>query len=161
MKVRESKTSARRSAAAERAERAFELRKAGLPYTRIAQELHVSAGAAFNIVNRYLLKLRDRTDELAESVRQIELSRLDSMLEGLWERASGGNTQAIDRVLKIMQRRADLLGLDAPTKADVTSGGESLKSAIEEIKVSFVDPGEQFVVEGGVETIDICSDTDE
>jgi hypothetical protein len=39
----------------------------------------------------------------------------------------------VDRVLKIMDRRARLLGLDAPVRTDVTSGGNT-------IPISFIEP---------------------
>jgi hypothetical protein len=45
-------------------------------------------------------------------VRQLELERLDRLLIALWDLATGGSLGAIDRVLKVMQRRAELLGLD-------------------------------------------------
>jgi hypothetical protein len=48
------------------------------------------------------------------------------MITVLWPQVAKGNQGAVDRVLRIMERRAKLLGLDAPTKADVTSGGQPL-----------------------------------
>jgi hypothetical protein len=65
-----------------------------------------------------------------ESIRQLELDRLDGMLLGIYGSAKKGNHGAIDRVLRIMDRRSKYLGLDAPTKQDVTSGGEPIKAYI-------------------------------
>jgi len=45
---------------------------------------------------------------------------LDGMLAGIWQGARKGNVSHIDRVLKIEERRAKLLGLDAPTKVAET-----------------------------------------
>ena len=49
-------------------------------------------------------------------VRSLELARLDEMLLGLWGKASRGELQSVDRVLKILERRARYLGLDAPQR---------------------------------------------
>jgi len=47
----------------------------------------------------------------------LELERLDVMLLALWRRVQNGDERAIDRALKIEERRAKLLGLDAPIRA--------------------------------------------
>ena len=41
------------------------------------------------------------------------------MLAAVWARASTGDLDAIDTVLKIQQRRARLFGLDRPVRIDV------------------------------------------
>lgn len=55
-------------------------------------------------------------------MRELDLRRLDSLLLTYWPLAKGGDTDALDRVLKILQRRAKLLGLDLPV-ANATRGG--------------------------------------
>lgn len=52
----------------------------------------------------------------AAELRAEEVSRLDAMLAGLWPDARRGHLGAVDRVLRLMERRARLLGLDAPEK---------------------------------------------
>jgi len=47
-------------------------------------------------------------------LRALELLRLDELLNALWDTAIAGDLKAVDRVLKVMERRAKLLGLDAP-----------------------------------------------
>lgn len=49
-----------------------------------------------------------------DSHRQLQLKRMELMLEGVWDEATEGNQGAIDAVLKIMDRQAKLLGLDRP-----------------------------------------------
>ncbi|TCO47314.1 hypothetical protein [Actinocrispum wychmicini] len=102
----------RQAAAAERRGRALELRKAGASYEQIAQQCGYSHRAtAHRAVTQALASV---ADELAADVRTLELSRLDSMLMGLWRAARDGDASAVDRVLKIMERRAKILGLDTP-----------------------------------------------
>lgn len=99
-----------RISVADRQRQALELRKAGLSYDLIARRLkYRSRSGAHKAVQTALKKtLREPADEL----RQLELERLDAMLLGLWPQAQRGNQGAVDRVLKIMERRAKLLGLD-------------------------------------------------
>lgn len=114
--------SAKRDAsAAEHAEqqrKALELRKAGATYEQIAVQLKVSnRSVAWKLVKT---AIEDIVREPAEEVLQLELARLDAMLLGVWTDAKGGNTAAIDRALRIMDRRAAYLGLDAPKRSEVT-----------------------------------------
>jgi hypothetical protein len=59
--------------------------------------------------------------EPAEQARNLDLKRLDAMTLALWSQARQGNQGAVDRLLRIMERRAKLLGLDAPTKVAPTT----------------------------------------
>ena len=56
----------------------------------------------------------------ADGVRILEEYRLDALLAILWPQVEEGDQGAIDRALRIMQRRAALRGLDAPTKVAPT-----------------------------------------
>lgn len=126
----EPKTGERAISAAERQVEALKLRKAGLDFRRIAQQLGwAGPGPAHKAVTK---ALRDIVREPAEELRTLEVERLDAMLLGIWSKASGGDTWAIDRALKIMERRAGLLGLDAPRKIEQTGkDGGAVRHEIE------------------------------
>lgn len=100
--------------------RALELRKQGLSYREIAQKTgYASAASARRAV---LSLLRRVLREPAEAVRDLELARLDKLLQSLWPRAVfDGDLGAVDRILAIMRRRAELLGLDAPRKTELSA----------------------------------------
>ena len=98
---------------------ALELRKAGASYQQIGERLGISNGQAFQDVKREMAKIAEQATELATEVRQMELERLDAMHLGLWPEARKGHLGAVDRVLRIMERRASLLGLDAPKQQDI------------------------------------------
>lgn len=105
--------------------KALELRKAGVSYQRIADTLgYKSASGAHKAVQTALKKT---LQEPADDLRKLELERLDSAAAAIYPSVKQGQYGAIDRWIKIMERRAKLLGLDAPTKADITSGGQELK----------------------------------
>jgi hypothetical protein len=46
----------------------------------------------------------------------LELMRLERLHAAVWPQAIRGDVNAVDRVLRIMERRARLLGLDAPKR---------------------------------------------
>ena len=92
---------------------ALELRKSGVSYPAIADKLgYRGKQGAFEAVKAALKKtLQEPADEL----RVLELERLDAMTLAIASQVRAGNFGAIDRNLRIMKRRAELLGLDAPT----------------------------------------------
>lgn len=104
--------------------KALTLRKAGAGYWAIAEALgYKDHSGAWRAVKAALKKtLQEPADEL----RQLELARLDDMLKAIAPHVAAGNLTAIDRALKIQERRARLVGLDAPMKQDVTSGGKPI-----------------------------------
>jgi hypothetical protein len=93
---------------------AVELRTQGRTYVQIAEQLEVSTSAAHKAVADYLEQTRAVSREAAEEVRRLELDRLDRVLAVVGPMAEGGDLQAVDRLLRIQERRASLLGLDAP-----------------------------------------------
>ena len=101
----------RRISRAEKQKQALDLRSAGATYEQIATQLGLRGRQrAHDLVKA---ALRDITREPAQDVLDLELGRLDAMLLGLWPTARKGNHGSVDRVLRIMDRRARYLGLDA------------------------------------------------
>ena len=96
--------------ATERQVEALFLRKQGFSFQAIADELgFASRSGAYEAVKAGM----DKTlREPAEEVRQLELARLDGMLESIYQKAANGNLYAIAAALRISERRSRLLGLD-------------------------------------------------
>lgn len=135
-----SKTSGSSLQTLERDGRALALRKQHLTYDQIAEQLGLSSkSAAYAAVQRALARV---PYEAADEVRQIENERLEQMarrtlavMVGTHVRLSGGEIvrdehgnpltdpmpvlKAVDSMLKIMERRARLLGLDAPVDVNM------------------------------------------
>lgn len=123
-RVGESKYSPRRLDAYARELKALNLRLAGCSFREIAAKLHYADHTgAYRAVEAGLKK---GFEEPATQVRKLELARLDSIMRPLWPKAKRGGVKAIDRILKIMERRAKLLGLDQPAKLE-HSGDMTLK----------------------------------
>ena len=114
---------ARAARGLEHQRQALELRRAGLGYEAIGAQLGLGKSQAHRLVKRALEEARAQVTANADELRSEELSRLDGMLQGLWPRARKGEVSAVDRVLKIAERRAKLLGLDAPEKRELFGKG--------------------------------------
>ena len=114
-----SPTAPRRVTSADRRVQALELRKAGYTYAQIGTTLGISAVMAHRHVVKALSVIRDKISEQTEELRTLELQRLDNLFFVIYKRAEKGDLAAVDRCLRLMERRAKLLGLDAPTKTDV------------------------------------------
>lgn len=108
------KTSPETAAAKVKAAKALELRMEGKTFAAIAEEAgYNSPQAAFDAVRRSLAAI---TAEPAQELVRLELERLDVLWGIQYLNAQAGDVQAMAACMKIMERRAKLLGLDAPTK---------------------------------------------
>lgn len=114
-------TSAARIEAAETRKKALEMRLLGMPYRRISENLGISVSTAHKAVTKGLVELEKSQEDAAKGVLQMELDRLDQLQFAHFRQAVKGDGAATDRVLKIMDRRAKLLGLDAPSKIAPTT----------------------------------------
>ena len=96
---------------------------AGLTYREIAEALNVSLGTVAGDFRAILKAWQKHYEGDMDRWVKVQLRRLDVMLNALWSKAKDGDETAIDRVLKIMERQARLLGLDAPTDVNLQVGG--------------------------------------
>lgn len=98
--------------AKQRQHQALELRLAGATLEAIAGKLgyHDSA-AAYKAIQ---VVMAENVAAPSAELREIEVRRLDKLIFAIWPAAMKGDLGAVDRVLKIAERRARLLGLDAP-----------------------------------------------
>lgn len=128
-RLRPGTASARGVTAAARAQRALELRGAGATYQAIGEALGITKQAAHEAVKKAMAEVAEIVKSEAETVREMELARLDRMQVGLWTRATEGDARAVETVLKIMERRGRLLGLELPQPMTGTEGA-SLEVAV-------------------------------
>lgn len=128
---------------AERRAKAVQMRIEGSSFKAIAEDLgYKTASAASQDVGRALEQAVAEQTRSVEAYREEELQRLDALLAEAWailkrdhvtvshgkliydDRTGqpllddGPTLQAIDRILKIQERRSKYLGLDAPTKVE-------------------------------------------
>jgi hypothetical protein len=104
----------RRERALSRRIEAFELRKCGASYRQIGRALGISEAQAHRDVADRVRQVEKIEEECAQQVRRIELGRLDACTAGLWPGIESGEHTAVNSLMRVMARRAAMLGLDAP-----------------------------------------------
>ncbi len=109
---------AQNAEAEERRVKVFELTKAGASLRQIAQQLSVSHETVRKDRDAVLKELQKVQIVEAEQYRVLELERLDMAMIAIAPQVKKGSFQAIDRWIRLSERRSKLLGLDAPTKID-------------------------------------------
>lgn len=133
---------------------AMEMRIRGEPYSAIGKVLEVTRQQAHNIVKRELERIRIKTGEDAVVVRTMELQRLDVLTVTLWPMVLEGDLKAMDRMLRVMERRAKLCALD---EADFVVGqgteasmSEAVARAYRGLGIAMPQPeGEPDLTAGG------------
>lgn len=121
------KTAPSRIAFVERMGRVLALRKTGMSLQDIATTEGVTTPTAYKLVKRAMTMV---LAESVEDVRKLENARLDYMLSRISKKIVKGDLNAILVALKIAQRRAALLGLDAPVTLQ-GPGGEPVRFVVE------------------------------
>jgi len=107
-----SKTSPRRIIARQREREALALRTAGHTYERIAETMGVSIGTAYNCVTRALRVTVKEIAEEADKLRAQQLEQIRVGKAGIWQAYQDGAGWAVDRMVKLLDREARLVGLD-------------------------------------------------
>lgn len=102
---------------------ALQLRISGASYRAIGKVLKVDVSVAWSDVQVELAALRDEAKKLGEEVLELELRRLDACVEGLSKRIKKGEPAAVQASMRVAERRAKLLDLDAPDKKELTGAG--------------------------------------
>jgi hypothetical protein len=126
--------------------RVYELRIQGLTFDAIANEVGFSGPSG-----AWQAYQRIRHEVIFESIddaRQLELMRLDELQVAVWDRAINGELPAAHCVLKIMDRRAKLLGLDKPEKVEVNKwdfNAEDLDAEVQRIVDMMNEREDQFM----------------
>lgn len=105
--------------------RAVSLRVAGFSYRQIATEMGIDLHDAHDLVRRELEDTTDVTRHQIREERQIEFTRLEKIINRCWTKAFPADLKvatdydAIRTILRAMERKAKLLGLEAPQKHQV------------------------------------------
>ncbi len=103
---------------AQRQGQALELRASGASLRQIAERLGVSHEQIRLDIQAALSEAIKENVNNAETLRTMEVHRLDNMLLRIQPLINAGDLKAIDRGLRISEQRAKLLGLYAPQKID-------------------------------------------
>lgn len=112
---------AKRAQVADRRAKAIALRLAGMDWQTIADRLdYPSRGAACTDVSRAMEANLEEQRTAVEVMREVESERLDRLQAAAWQSAARGDLKAIETVIKLIDRRIKLHGLDTPVRTEVT-----------------------------------------
>lgn len=104
----------------------IQMRLKGVSYDEIALQLGYATDESDGIANarkdftRACRAASTLEQEAADTWRETERQRLDTLQSAYWDDALDGNTKSADVVLKCISDRRKLLGIDAPVQVDAT-----------------------------------------
>lgn len=106
---------------------ALDLRAQGYTWAEVAQRAGYKTLQAAHMAVKNALE--HTLQEPAEHLRNIELQRLEKLQTVWFPKALDGDKDAATVVLKTAERRAKLLGLDAPTQIQAVPPGVTREEA--------------------------------
>lgn len=156
----------------ERAAHWLELRKQGLNCKQISEACvgTMYAATPSGVWEGLTRAIQDLKEEPAQAMREIELARLDQLQAAFWKTAVMGDYQSFVAVMKVIERRCRLFGLDkgGPTgpslNVDVNVGASPMENiTLEQVLPLLAAAGlevvpKAVVVEGRGEDADRGSD---
>jgi hypothetical protein len=114
---------ARRLRAADRRALVLDLRRSGESFRTIAERLRTPLSTVHKDYDRALSAARALESTEAEQQRALDLLRLDRWLSRLAPFCEAGSPAHVGMALRVLERRARLLGLDAPSNQRLEVAG--------------------------------------
>ena len=96
----------------------LQLRKRGHTFVEIAAACGCSVAGAHKACSRALARLAQQRDDETQELRRLQLLRLEHALVKLAPLLEEGQLPAVDRLVRILEHQAKLLGLDAPEQSE-------------------------------------------
>jgi hypothetical protein len=98
----------------------------GRSFRWIEENAGISRSVAHRLAQEALQELQVRTTSDVEAAVCLELARLDTAITSVMPLVIAGDMPAVDRLVRLSERRSRLLGLDAPTRlAPTTPDGKA------------------------------------
>jgi hypothetical protein len=128
----------------------LKLRRVGFTFDLIAKELGYShaSGAQKAYVNACKRIVRSDVEE----IRKEEQDRLDIAQTAIWQGVLRGDVSSVSALIRIMERRARLLGLDMPTKQQIevtNTDGNTIDAEVARL-VALLDSGKASALDASV-----------
>lgn len=134
--------SAREDITEERHAEIVRLRRCTLSYSEIARRVGLSKSAVAKVISEHMAELAAEERSDLQELRREALERLLPAIELAQKAIDDGDLSAIDRLVKLEERRAKLLGTDAPTKASVVVRSNPLEGLTPEQIAYVAEHGE-------------------
>ena len=128
----------------------LKLRRVGFTFDLIAKELGYShaSGAQKAYVNACKRIVRSDVEE----IRKEEQDRLDIAQTAIWQGVLRGDVPSVSALIRIMERRARLLGLDMPTKQQIevtNTDGNTIDAEVARL-VALLDSGKASALDAPI-----------
>ena len=136
---------------------AMDYRRQGLSFVAIGKKLGVSDKSAASYIRWNLQVLCKLSKVETEEYRNLELSRLDELLAGLWPRAMRGDTFSVKECVSIIALRCKILGLEKPVSL-VVAGDAAAPLKFEHTLQLEKDLYERMVKLAGMDSEEIIID---
>lgn len=139
---RQHKTGTRALSAQAKQLQALELRRQGQTFEEIAKRVGYADRAAAH--KAVMTALRTALREPAEAVRELELQRLDAVIVAMWPGMTAGDPKSAAVVLRALERRSVMLGLDEPSRSRVEI---DLRKVSEQVAAEYGMPVDAVIAE--------------
>ena len=96
----------------------------------IAEALGVSVGTVSSDRQAVEADFRDRATVNMELQLGIDLARLDFAINAIWPQVEGGDPKGIEVLIRLIDRRAKMIGYDAPKKKQIDVNDPAAMAAI-------------------------------
>lgn len=118
-KAKQAETSQRRT-------EMLRMKNSGMSVGEIATHYGMSPQTASKDLYRAIRKARELEVQEAELYREIQRSRLESLLGGVWDDAKDGDPKASEQARKLISDLTDLLGVKVPVRTEISGpdGGD-------------------------------------
>ena len=100
----------------------------------IADMLGVSKTQVQRDIKKELQAAAEERKKIAGLIIDLELAKLDELEQEAWGHIAAGELSAIDRVLRSMERRSKLLGLDKTGEAGDTGSLGDLVAVLKQMR---------------------------
>lgn len=110
-------TEGQRERAAQFEQKALSLRTAGHTHAEISEMLGISIEKVKKAIARAMRAIRSDKAEMAREALELDSNRLDALIKANWVKAMAGDTKAGSLILQVVDRRAKMLGTDAPVRS--------------------------------------------
>ena len=100
----------------------YQMRLAGYSYEEIADAFHTNMWQVHEYIHKQVQENQTQVDMFRAISLDLDMSRLDALLRTHWVKAvEESDPDSTKMVLSILERRAKMLGYDAPTRSESTS----------------------------------------
>lgn len=119
---------------------ALHLRAHGHSVRSIAKALGVSKSQAGRYLTSAFAAEREGISQAKADLVEVELLRCETYLQAIAKKVQGGDIRAIDTALRVGERRAKLLGLDAAVRSQLSGPDDGPIQLDQRTVIEFVKP---------------------